>query len=61
VLLELAVFSGVFTTIRPDEGDIILQRAEGKREMFFDIARELTAVANEDGSVTYIHDHTRIL
>lgn len=60
VLTELAVFAGVFTTIHPAEGDVILQRAEAKRELFYDIARELTAVAKENGEATYIHDHTRI-
>jgi len=61
VLLELAVFAGVFTVIYPGEGDVILQRAEAKRELFYDIVREITAVAHEDGGVTYIYDHARIV
>lgn len=57
VLVELAIFTGVFTSIPPVAPSESLRAVEAKREVFFDIIRELTAIPNEDGSVDYIHDH----
>lgn len=56
-LLELAMMAGVLRTFPPLTPPHSLHAVEGKRELFYDIARELTAIANEDGSITYMYNH----